>query len=117
MFFDKFLNLCAQKGVSRTAACVNAGLSETAWKRWVNGGTPNSASMSKLADYFGVTIDQMYNSDNPVIPVDEEELARQEAFKNQEMRVLFDTARNIPASKIYEVIAQLRKYKEDNGIE
>ena len=117
MFYDKFLSLCAQKGVSKTAACVNAGLSETAWKRWVNGGVPNSVSMAKLCEYFGIPIEQMYNSDSPIIPVDEEELARQEAFSNQEMRILFDAARNIPASKIYEVVAQLRKYKEENGID
>ena len=73
--------------------------------------------MAKLCEYFGIPIEQMYNSDSPIIPVDEEELARQEAFSNQEMRILFDAARNIPASKIYEVVAQLRKYKEENGID
>lgn len=118
MFYEKFLNLCAQKGVSQTAACVNAGLSESAWKRWVDGGVPNSSTMGKLCKYFGVTMQSMYDdNETPVIQNDEGAKARQEAFDNPDLRVLFDAARNIPASKLYEVIAQLRKYKEDNGIE
>ena len=118
MFYDKFLNLCSQKGVSATAACVNAGLSESAWKRWVDGGTPNSISMGKLCKYFGVSMQSMYDEKTtPSISEDDGVRARQEAFDNPDFRVLFDAARNVPASKLYEVISQLRKYKEDNNIE
>lgn len=117
MFYERFLNLCAQKGVSQTAACVNAGLSESAWKRWVNGGMPNSVTVGKLCKYFGISMQDMYDESKMPIAHDDGIKARQEAFDNPDMRVLFDAARNIPASKLYEVIAQLRKYKEDNNIE
>lgn len=117
MFYEKFLNLCAAKGVSKTAACVNAGLSETAWKRWTSGSVPNSVTMAKLCKYFGVTLQSMYGEGEPVFVDDAEVNARQEAFDNPDLRVLFDAARGIPASKLYEVIAQLRKYKEDNNLE
>ena len=116
MFYEKFLSMCAKKGVSKTAACVNAGLSENAWKRWVDGSAPNSISMSKLAKYFGVTIKSMYDDDmDPVTTAEDESIrARQEAFDRAEMRVLFDAARDVPASKIYEVVAMLEKFKEES---
>ena len=116
MFYDKFLDLCAQKGVSQTAACVNAGLSESAWKRWIDGGAPNSISVGKLSRYFGVTIQSLYDeNESPVIHEDETIKERQAAFDRPEMRVLFDTAKDVPASKIYEVITMLEKYTEESA--
>ena len=32
------------------------------------------------------------------------------------MRVLFDAARGVPRSKLYETISMLNKYKEEKGI-
>jgi len=116
MFYDKFLNLCDQKGVSKTAACVNAGLSENAWVRWEAGSTPNSITMGKLCRYFGVPIQSMYSDEVPII-ADDAVKARQELFENTEMKVLFDAAKDVPAYKLYEVAAQLMKWKEDNKID
>jgi len=115
MFYEKFLDLCRQKGVSKTAACVNAGLSENTWKRWERGSVPNSITMGRLCDYFGVSIKSMYDDSETVQIVEDGNLrARQEAFDRAEMRVLFDAARDVPASKIYEVVAMLEKYKEES---
>lgn len=55
MFYDNFLFLCNRKGISRTKACVDCGLSRTAWNKWQGGAVPNGETLNRLADYFGVT--------------------------------------------------------------
>lgn len=56
MFYDEFVALCNSKGVSRTKACIDCDVSRTAWHKWENGATPNGATLSKFAEYFGVSV-------------------------------------------------------------
>ncbi len=57
MFYDEFVKLCKIKGVSRQKACIDCDVSRTAWNKWKNGATPNGATIQKIADYFGVSVD------------------------------------------------------------
>ena len=59
MFFDRFESLCKQKGVSKQKACIDCGLSRTAWNKWKAGAIPNGDAVQSLADYFGVTTDYL----------------------------------------------------------
>lgn len=59
MFYDEFVALCAGKGVSRTKACTDCGVSRTAWHKWENGATPNGATLNKFAEYFGVSVSRL----------------------------------------------------------
>ncbi len=59
MFYDIFLWLCEQKGVSPNRACVDCGISRTAVAKWRRGATPNGATLMLLAEYFGVTMDYL----------------------------------------------------------
>lgn len=59
MFYDIFCSLCEKKGVSRTKACLDCGLSRTAWRKWIDGGTPNGPGVTNIAKYFGVTVDYL----------------------------------------------------------
>ena len=56
MFYDQFLQLCSAKGVSRTKACTDCGLSRTAWRKWADGSVPSVGSLNSFADYFSVPI-------------------------------------------------------------
>ena len=59
MFFARFETLCKQKGVSKQKACLDCGLSRTAWNKWKAGAVPNGEALQTLADYFGVTTDYL----------------------------------------------------------
>lgn len=74
MFYEKFLDLCRQKGVSKTAACVNAGLSENTWKRWERGSVPNFITMGRLCDYFGVPVKVMYDGNETAQIIEDESI-------------------------------------------
>ncbi len=67
MFFSNFQQLCDQNLISITALLNKLNISKGAIKRWKEGGLPNSTTLQKLADYFGVTTDYLLNgSDNKI---------------------------------------------------
>lgn len=54
-FYQSFLSLCSQKGVSPSVAARDAGISSGAPTAWKRGAIPKPAQREKLCDYFGVT--------------------------------------------------------------
>ncbi len=59
MFFNRFKELCEEKGVSVYRACTDIGLNRSAVAKWKTGGRPNGTTAGKLAAYFGVTTDYL----------------------------------------------------------
>ena len=59
MFFNRFKQLCEEKGVSVYRACTDIGLNRSAVAKWKAGGSPNGTTAGKLAEYFGVTTDYL----------------------------------------------------------
>lgn len=60
MFYDKYIALCAQKGVTPSAAAKEIGINKAAvsnWKYRKNG--PSDVTMQKIADYFGVPVSEL----------------------------------------------------------
>lgn len=63
MFYDKFKSLCDKKGVSPKRAVTEIGLSNSLATKWKKtGATPNSATLVKIADYFGVTVESLISN-------------------------------------------------------
>ena len=114
MFYDKFTKLCNERGVSKQKACLDAGLSGTAWIRWSKGSVPGSVSMHRICKYFGVSAESMSDDESEIVYVDSTFNARQEAFERPEMKILFDAAVDAPASAILEAALDLMKKKESN---
>jgi transcriptional regulator with XRE-family HTH domain len=57
VFYDKFKLLCEQKGVSAKRAVTEMGLSNSLATKWKNtGATPNSETLKKITEYFGVSV-------------------------------------------------------------
>ena len=61
MFYDRFLELCAEKGVRPTNACVEAGLSRGLAAKWKAEKTkkPSTDALEKISKYFGKSIDEI----------------------------------------------------------
>lgn len=75
MFFDTFSRLCSKAGVSTYRACTDIGLNRSAVAKWKNGSLPNGATAARLAEYFGVTVDQLLGKEEPAKrPVTDEEI-------------------------------------------
>ena len=58
MFYDIFCALCKKKGVSKTRATLDVGLSNATATKWKKtGAVPDSSTLAKLAVYFDVSTD------------------------------------------------------------
>lgn len=70
MFWDNFVTLCNQKGKSPNGACAELGFSANTATKWKQGSVPRDTTLRKIADYFGVTVDELLAEPAPS-PVDE----------------------------------------------
>ena len=59
MFWDNFLAECAKKGKSPAVVAEELGFSNSATTCWKNGSLPRMSSRKKIADYFGITIEEL----------------------------------------------------------
>lgn len=58
MFYDAFMKLCEMHGKTASEVLSGSGLSKYAYHRWKNG-TPTLETRIKLADYFGMTVEEL----------------------------------------------------------
>ena len=52
MFWDTFVRLCAEKGVSPTTAAKSIGASSAMVTKWRSGAIPRNNTIKKLSEYF-----------------------------------------------------------------
>lgn len=63
MFYDNFVKLCADKGQKPTPTAKEIGFSSAALVKWKNGTIPRGNALQKIADYFGVTVNDLLTDD------------------------------------------------------
>ena len=82
MFYDRFIQLCEQKGVKPTRAAIENGIARSAvsnWKsNWAKGieSLPSTTNANALAEYFGVSVDYLVgNVNDPCFYLDNQRIA------------------------------------------
>ena len=63
-FYENFISLCNSIHKSPTAAILEIGLERSSGTRWKKGGMPSDATARRIADYFGVTVDDLLGEEN-----------------------------------------------------
>lgn len=58
-FYKSYIDLCAKEKKSPSAVAESIGFSRTAVNGWKKGKTPSDATKQRVADYFGVTVEQL----------------------------------------------------------
>ena len=71
MFKERFIKLCNEKGVAPTVVCQSIGLSNAAFSKWGDESIPRRATLQKLADYFGVSVDYLLGNAEKEKPSEE----------------------------------------------
>lgn len=56
MFWERFVALCNEKGISPNGVCSELGFSNATATKWKNGSAPRATTIRKIADYFGVSV-------------------------------------------------------------
>ena len=69
MFKDRFVQLLENNNISSYKLTKDTGLDNGLISKWKNGSsTPSAENLTKLADYFGVSVDYLLGrTDNPEI--------------------------------------------------
>lgn len=62
MFYDNFVKACNSRNKAPSAVAIDIGISKATVTGWKNGSTPNDATLRKLADYFGVSPEELTGS-------------------------------------------------------
>ena len=55
MFWECFVQLCAERNTKPNPVAKELGISSGAVTNWKNGAVPQSATLKRIADYFGVS--------------------------------------------------------------
>lgn len=110
MFYDVYERLCRKKGKSVTTACREIGISANAPRAWKEGSVPRIDSLIKIAEYFGVTVEEL--QDEPP----KEPIMLSPIITEEEMRVVAQyrqlTAENREKAREYMEFLQMKQPKE-----
>ena len=66
-FSSRFKQLCKEKGVTQKKALEDMGFHRNAVQRW-NGGSPSTDALVKIAEYFGMTTDEVLGVETKKAP-------------------------------------------------
>ena len=67
MFWDKFVELCIKHNTKPNPVAKELGISSGAVTKWKKEGSqPNSTTLKKIADYFGVSVEYLLGKDNNI---------------------------------------------------
>ena len=70
MFFDRLKQLCDDRNISIYKAATAVGLNRAAANKWKGGSIPNGQTVSRLADFFGVTTDYLIGDEKEKAPAE-----------------------------------------------
>ena len=112
MFYNNYVRLCNTIGKTPSAVATEIGIQKSTVSRWSKGTTPNHATVMKVADYFGVSIESLLGEAEAVsAEVFAKNLSRHmTAFDNAEK---MSKATGIPLDVMNGLIAGARNPKTD----
>lgn len=67
MFYENFQKLCKKEHTSPSAVAMSLGYSNATAAKWKRGSMPKDSTLQKIADYFGVTVEELLQ-DNSASP-------------------------------------------------
>lgn len=109
MFYDRYAELCKQKGLTMSAAAVEAGISKSLVTKWKTHKTriPSPDVLQKLSAYFGVPVsDLIEEKETPLVNGDEELTEYLEMLKTRpEIRMLFQLSKDATKEDVEKAVA------------
>ena len=70
MFKQNFVNICVERNVAPTTVLKEIGISHATFTSWTETSIPRQTTLTKIADYFGITPDDLLRDpkeDSPII--------------------------------------------------
>ena len=63
MFKENFIRLCNEKKESPSSVCSKVGITPATFSCWTEKSIPRKATLMRIADYFGVTVEDLLSED------------------------------------------------------
>ena len=108
MFYDNYVRLCNSVNKSPSAVAIEIGISKPTVTRWKSGSVPTHATVVKVADYFGVPVEDLEESqkEKATIDVVDDDLKEYlDTLRNRpEMRMLFSTTKTATKEQIEAIV-------------
>ena len=77
MFYDCYTALCQARGISRSRAAQEMGLSNSTVTKWKNtGATPSGETLARVSAYFGVPVGELLGEAVPTVQEERKGLSR-----------------------------------------
>ena len=124
MFWKNLVSICNERGTTPTAVVNELGIAVGSVTRWKNGAVPRDTTLQKLADYFGVTVDDLLKNEpqkEEKAPTAEEEEADElnellEELKTRpEMRILFSLAKGATKEDVELAVQIIERMRRNGG--
>ncbi len=111
MFYDVFLNLCQDRGISSYKALKEMGVGISTATRWKQGtAQPSYKTLQKIADYFGVSVDELLSDNAAGTKKETAEIidSPEEAERRQLIKTVAELASSMPTDKLRRLIKILK---------
>lgn len=123
LFYDRFIALCKEKGICPSRAVEAIGMNRASAVKWKNGTVPGGATLHKLAEYFGVSVDYLLdNEETPdahgeIVRLDADSLEVLRAVRERpDMKILFSVSKNVTPEDLAKAIRIVDAFKaEEEG--
>ena len=92
--------ILAERGISRLELCNAIGITSASYTGWKKGSQPREDKIVAIEKYLGIDLSDYEKSDP------REEL-------RDDLRILLNSASDLPPSSVYALISQIEKMKED----
>ena len=67
-FYEAYKSFCEQKGIAESRVLRELDISHSVISNWKNGSMPSNRTMRQIADYFGVTVDELKEGYKKIAP-------------------------------------------------
>lgn len=96
-----------KRGMSQKEFCEAIGIGSSAMSGWRNGSMPKPARLAEIEQFLGIRFADYETQDGSD---DLREMLRD----RQDLRILLQSAKDVPASSVWALVAQIEKMKEDS---
>lgn len=101
-FYENYVKLCNSVGKSPSAVAVELKLGKPSVTRWKNGAEPRDATLQKIADHFGVTVEYLKSEETKKDPATNGEVSPEK----RELLDLIDSLSDDQCGKLSNIIKE-----------
>ena len=112
MFWENYLSLCARSGKSANAVAKELSIASGTVSEWKKGRVPQNATLRKIADYFGISVEKLLGN---VSEDDELNEYLEELRTRPELKMLFSLAKNATKQDIEQAVAIIEALRKSGN--